>query len=112
LAEGAVIGNRDPDVQFPDAEVLAGTSFIRPIYSELDTRLQFGVKDAVLAEIILTPTKYTISDPMFTDEGGEIYPQAPPEIVTPPHPSDERVVDGPSDDGTQEEGTEENDVET
>lgn len=102
LGDGAVISNKDANVARPDEDLLAGTSFIRPVFSELDTRLQFGVADAVSYEIILTPTKYTISDPAFTNED-EIYPQAPPEITTPPDPSDERVAEGPEEDEMSEQ---------
>jgi hypothetical protein len=114
LQDDAIIANKDPQVTVPDAEILAGTSFIRPIYSELDTRLQFGVLDAVAIEIILNPTKYTISDPTFVQEG-EIYPQVAPEVSIPADPSEERVAEGPEEGSemsteeseTQEEGTEE-----
>lgn len=98
-----IIANKDPHVALPDEDLLAGTSFVRPIFSELDTRLQFGVKDAVSYEIILTPTKYTISDPTFLMEEGEIYPQAPPEMQTPEDPSEERVAEGPDEQEEPEE---------
>lgn len=96
LDGGSVITNRDLAKSIPDRTTLVGTQFIRPIYSELDTRLQFGVKDAVLQEVILSPTLYTISDPTFTSNG-EIYPQMTPDPLTgvAPDPSDQRVVDGP-----------------
>jgi hypothetical protein len=102
LEGDGIISNKDPNIARPDEDMLAGTTFVRPIYSELDTRLQFGVKDAVSYEIILSPTKYAISDPNFTEEG-EIYPQAPPEITIPPDPSDERVADGPEEEAEAEE---------
>jgi hypothetical protein len=90
------ITNKDASKSVPDASTLLGTQFIRPIYSELDTRLQFGVKDAVLQEVILSPTLYTISDPDFTSDG-EIYPQMTPDPLTgvQPDPSADRVADGP-----------------
>jgi hypothetical protein len=96
LDGGSLITNKDESKPVPDKNTLVGTQFIRPIYSELDTRLQFGVKDAVLQEVILSPTLYTISDPDFTSDG-EIYPQMTPDPLTgvAPDPSDERVVDGP-----------------
>ncbi len=108
LDSGGIIANKDAHVALPDEDLLAGTTFIRPIYSELDTRLQFGVKDAVAYEIILNPVKYTISDPTFLMEEGEIYPQVVPEMQTPPDPSDERVAEGPEEDEMEaEEGTQE-----
>jgi len=99
LDGGSVITNRDLAKPIPDKTTLVGTQFIRPIYSELDTRLQFGVKDAVLQEVILSPTLYTISDPDFTSNG-EIYPQMVPDPLTgvAPDPSGDRVADGPEED--------------
>jgi hypothetical protein len=96
LDGGSVITNRDLAKPIPDKATLVGTQFIRPIYSEVDTRLQFGVKDAVLQEVILSPTLYTISDPDFTSNG-EIYPQMVPDPLTgvAPDPSVDRVADGP-----------------
>ena len=96
LDGNSVIANKDVSKPPPDVATLLGTQFIRPIYSELDTRLQFGVKDAVLQEVILPPTLYTISDPDFTSDG-EIYPQMVPDPLTgvQPDPSDDRVADGP-----------------
>jgi len=96
LDGGSLITNKDQSKPAPDKNTLTGTQFIRPIYSELDTRLQFGVKDAVLQEVILSPTLYTISDPDFTSNG-EIYPQMVPDPLTGvgPDPSVDRVADGP-----------------
>lgn len=111
LAEGAVIANKDHSVAIPDEDDLAGTVFIRPIYSELDTRLQFGVRDEVAVEITLTPTKYSISDPLFSPQG-EIYPQAPPQITTPPDPSGERVAEGPEEESEMETEEKKPDEET
>lgn len=74
-------------------ENLEGTIFLRPIFSELDTRMQFGMGENVTAEIVLTPTKYTVADPTYASGEEEIYPQAPPIQEIPPDPSDERVVD-------------------
>lgn len=104
LEGGARIINKDVNKSAPDKEALAGTSFIRPIYSELDTRLQFGVKDMVLQEVTLTPALYTIYDPVFTS-GGEMYPQVIPDPLetVPEDPSDERVADGPDAQADEEE---------
>lgn len=96
LDGSAIVYNKDPQMPAPNPDDLSGTVFIRPVFSELDTRMQFGVIDAVQTEVILTPTLYTVSDPNFTSDT-EIYPQVPvtPEDTLPEDPSDERVVDGP-----------------
>lgn len=93
--EGEIV-NKDPDKPLPDEETLKGTQFIRPIYSELDTRLQFGVNENVATEVTLTPALYSMIDPAYTPEG-EVYPQVPVdyEEEIPLDPSDERVADGP-----------------
>lgn len=103
LESGGVIKNKDESLAIPLQDDLNGTVFIRPIFSELDTRLQFGTGDAVQTEIVLTPTKYTVSDPIYGE--GEEYPQVPVEILdtVPPDPSDERVVQGPEQTSTEEE---------
>lgn len=100
------ITNKNPTQEMPDVDKLKGSTFIRPIFSELDTRLQFGVLDTVNAEVTLSPTKYTMSDPNLETEE-EYYPQVPVELADtlPPDPSDERVADGPDE---QPEGESEN----
>lgn len=92
----ATITNKDPEISLPDEETLKGTQFIRGIYGQTDTRLQFGVNDMVATEVTLNPMLYTINDPVHLPEG-EVFPQVPPdyEEEIPPDPSDERVVDGP-----------------
>jgi len=101
------ITNKDSEREAPSLEVLSGTSFVRPIFSELDTRLQFGVLDNVASEVTLTPTLYTMTDPTLGSEE-EIYPQVLPELADtlPPDPSDERVADGPE--TTEEKEEDEN----
>lgn len=95
LAEGGRIVNKDPERLPPPVEDLAGMQMIRSLFSETETRLQFGVNEMVASEVTLTPTLYTMSDPNYTPEG-EIFPQAPPEEdEIPSDPSDERVADGP-----------------
>jgi hypothetical protein len=105
------IENKDPSVEKPEEGALNGTVFIRPIFSELDTRLQFGVLDDIQQELTLTPTLYTISDPTFVqEEEGEIYPQVPFEILdtVPEDPSPDRVADGPEEEPTPSQEEEEN----
>jgi hypothetical protein len=96
LDGGGLITNKDPGREMPEHSDLTGTQLLRTIYSELDTRLQFGVQETVATEVVLTPALYTISDPNYTPEG-EIFPQAVEvlEDEIPPDPSAERVVDGP-----------------
>lgn len=93
--DGRIV-NKDPERVMPEQGDLAGMQLLRTIYSELDTRLQFGVQENVTSEVVLTPALYTISDPNYTPEG-EIFPQAPQtyEEEIPPDPSADRVVDGP-----------------
>jgi hypothetical protein len=105
------ITNKDESKEAPSHEALTGTTFVRPIFSELDTRLQFGVLDTVAYEIVLTPSAYTISDPSFGEEE-EIYPQVPVAIEDslPEDPSADRVVDGPEEvkivgEDVEQEGT-------
>jgi hypothetical protein len=104
LDGGAIIRNKDAERSAPELSDLQGTSFIRPIFSELDTRIQFGVLDMVHTEVILTPTKYTVIDSVYTG-GEEVYPQVPVEILdtVPEDPSDERVADGPENPEAEEE---------
>lgn len=92
----AEIINKDPNKPLPDEAVLKGTQFIRSLFSETETRLQFGVNDMVATEVSLTPALYAINDPVYAPEG-EITPQGSevPEDEIPPDPSDERVADGP-----------------
>jgi len=103
----ARVTNKDPGRPLPEEDVFKGSQFLRPIYSELDTRLQFGVMDNVVDEIVLTPTMYTMTDPSLTTEE-EFYPQVPIELTDtlPPDPSDERVADGPE--TTEEKEADEN----
>jgi hypothetical protein len=91
-----LITNKDASIEMPEAEGLVGMTFLRTIYSELDTRLQFGVQDRISQEVVLNPMLYTISDPVYTSEG-VVYPQVPvnPEDEIPPDPSEDRVADGP-----------------
>ena len=100
------ITNVDENIESPPTEDLIGTQFIRPIFSESETWLQFGTLDEVKTEIALNPLLYTISDPTWDTEE-PIYPQVIGEPVTlPPDPSDERVADGPYEEPEQKEGTE------
>jgi len=111
LDAGGVIENKDLEIAKPDEEPLKGTVFIRPIFSELDTRLQFGVGNDVATELTLNPLKYTISDPSFSlGAEEELYPQVPVDIeaTLPPDPSDERVADGPEVPQATEEEEDEN----
>jgi hypothetical protein len=107
LDGNARITNKDSGVELPVLEELQGTQFLRPIFSQTETRLQFGVIDNIVCEVALTPTQYTISDPSIVTEG-DVYPQVPVELAdsVPPDPSDERVADGPEPE--QEEGDDEN----
>jgi len=99
----ALITNKDPAVALPDEDSLKGTQFIRPIFSETDTRIQFGTPDAVSYEITLNPMQYTINSPEITGEE-PLYPQVPAPDSLPPDPSDDRVPDGPVGGVQQEEG--------
>lgn len=107
LGENGLITNKDSQRVAPDLDELVGTTFIRPILSELDTRLQFGTLDDVKTEIVLDPLQYTISDPTFPTGTEEFYPQVPVTIedTLPKDPSDDRVADGP-DEVTPHEGGE------
>src|SRR5215467_3971515 len=84
------IGNKDATLALPDENALKGSTFIRPIFSADDTRLQFGVLDTVNYEVTLNPMQYTMSDPALQSDV-EIYPQVPEEIAdsVPPDPSDD-----------------------
>jgi len=109
LDGNARITNYDHRRSAPDPDTLVGTSFILPIFSELDTRLQFGRNNAdtgeveILTEVTLTPALYTISDPNYATT--EVYPQVPQEIADelPPDPSADRVADGPEEPQGDEE---------
>jgi len=90
------IVNKDPEKLVPNPDDLTGTQFLRAVYSQAETTLQFGVNDMVATEIVLNPTLYSMSDPNYTPDG-EIYPQVAPDYQEeiPPDPSDDRVADGP-----------------
>lgn len=74
---------------------LGGLTFLMAVFSELDTRLTFGVAGPnanpdLNVEVRLTPTLYSIIDPAIA--GGEVYPQRPPEMpVEAPEDSPEAV---------------------
>jgi hypothetical protein len=98
LSEDAVIRNKDEEKTDPP-EAIDGTIFLRPIFSELDTRLQFGNPDSMLWEAVFTPAKYTLSDPLYATE--ETWPQVPVQLedVLPEDPSAVRVADEPLEGG-------------
>jgi hypothetical protein len=103
LSGGATIRNKDEDRAAPDVEKLDGMILLRPIFGELDTRLQFGSLETMTSEVILTPTKYTISDPIYAIE--EMYPQVTADVddMLPEDPSEDRVATGPEEAGEGEE---------
>jgi hypothetical protein len=110
LGDNARITNKDTSKDVPDEDALKGTTFIRPIFSELDTRMQFGVLDDVVYEVVLNPLLYTISDPTFPTGAEEFFPQVPVAIedTLPEDPSDDRVADGPVEVTPYEGGESEN----
>jgi hypothetical protein len=111
LSGDAMIGNHDGRRKKPDDEILTGTSLLNVINAER-TVLQFGRNFAdgsseVVAEIELTPTLYSISDPVHT-ANRLVLPGKPEQEVDPlpPDPSADRVVDGPESDPTALEAPE------
>jgi len=100
MDSGMVITNKDTaNGGDPPADIV-GKVLCTVIYSETDTRLQFGLTttDGVAEEewVTLSPLLYTIGGIEGQDQ--EYYPQNPPEIqaALPPDPSDDRVADGPT----------------
>lgn len=105
LNGGGVIRNKDGQREAPDvAELtnLRGLTLLRTIFSELETRLQFGQGEEVKEEIVLTPALYTVADPVYAPEG-EIYPQVAAPGSLPEDPSRERVATGPGEGGEEED---------
>jgi hypothetical protein len=89
LENGVVIRNYDKRrTATPDVSLL-GKPLETVMLSELETRIRID-KDN---EIVLTPTKYSISDPASSVEYGEVFPQVPEELddSLPPDPSEERT---------------------
>lgn len=99
LAGNCVIRNQDKR-RTAMPEIPEESHLMLVTFGELDTELHFGIsnerQNEVLATVTLTPTKYTIADPVYTD-GQEIEPQMPEELSAflPDDPSAERVAEGP-----------------
>lgn len=104
LSGNVRISNHDEQLVPPDE--LGGLSFLNGIFSELDTRLVFGISGPNAnpdrnVEVRLTPTKYSINDPAIA--GGEHYPQRPPELEP---ETDEEAPEGASEASEEVEGEE------
>lgn len=105
LSGGAVIKNWDKRRTIAPALNLRD-GFLLAIFSEDETRLQFGSVNSVTEEItvnnevVFTPTQYSISDPVHVPE--ETYPQQPDDqevenlAVAWDAALQERVADGPT----------------
>jgi hypothetical protein len=94
LDGGVQIKNKDQSLTTAPSN-LDGSSLMTVTYGELDTTLNFGTPTNMQASVVLTPTLYTISDPLNPSDV-EIYPQVPEEVVIPDDPSGDRVADGPT----------------
>ena len=105
--------NHDSSLDVPDSETLAGKALLIAIFSELDTRLVFGLPQPTnpppqyeqpTTEIRLTPTEYAISDPAYKG-GQEHFPQrAPGRPEEPGQPKEQEAVEEPESAPEREEG--------
>jgi hypothetical protein len=98
------VHNKDKNRTTPSDDI-QGTALLRTIFSETDTKLQFGTSNAdgpvIVEEVILSPAKYTLTGLQGQDE--EYYPQAAEEDddMLPPDPSPERVAEGPDEEALE-----------
>jgi len=98
LENGMIISNKNEEMEEAPEDV-KGKVLCFVSYSELETRLQFGITtpDGVVEEtwVLLSPTEYTIGG--IEGQTEEYYPQAAPTLVDslPDDPSGDRVADGP-----------------
>ena len=80
LEGGVVLRNHDPQISKPrNFSDLTGTFFLRAMFSEGETRVQFGhsAKDrqsmpTIVSEITLNPLEYSIEDPAHEEA---VFPQ-------------------------------------
>lgn len=112
LEGGIIIWNTDARrTSRPDETKLQGLSFISSSTDDSNVDLDFGNVDqsgAILnaTGISLTTTKYRIVGPGISDEDAQDETGEIPIFVLPPDPSDERVVDGPSEEWIEAHGGE------
>lgn len=97
LDGGILITNLDGRRSAPES--LIGLSFVRPILSDIETRIQFGTvrpgrEIANAVEVVLTPTQYRISDDRY--EGGPHLPGVDVEVAVVPLEDADRTAEGPS----------------